>query len=126
MIRSIGGADYSYRYRLQPIVLIIGPITHMADVSVYSSNHRPIHNYTVTHKHTHTYTNIATPKKAPQRCFQLANETTNRTVFKSAKFDPEPNRLLQCRLCQLATTQHHSAPDSHQLCCSSGSASQEV
>jgi len=34
MIRSIGDADYSYRYRLQPIVLIIGPITHMADVSV--------------------------------------------------------------------------------------------
>src|SRR6218665_918643 len=31
----------------------------------------------------------------------------------SAKFDPEPNRLLQCRICQLATTQHHSAPGSH-------------
>jgi len=36
MIRSIGGADYSYQYRLQPIVLIniIGPITCTADVSV--------------------------------------------------------------------------------------------
>jgi len=34
MIRSIGGADYSYQYRLQPIVLIISPITRMADVSV--------------------------------------------------------------------------------------------
>src|SRR6218665_1903281 len=43
-----------------------------------------------------------------------------------AKFDPEPNRLLQCRLYRLATTQHHSAPGSHQRCCSSGSASQEV
>src|SRR6218665_2008855 len=31
----------------------------------------------------------------------------------SAKFDPEPNRLLQCRICQLAITQHHSAPGSH-------------
>ncbi len=28
------GADYSCRYRLQPIILIIGPITRMADVSV--------------------------------------------------------------------------------------------
>ena len=26
MILSIGGAAYSYRYRLQPIVLLIGPI----------------------------------------------------------------------------------------------------
>src|SRR6218665_1274283 len=43
-----------------------------------------------------------------------------------AKFDPEPNRLLQCRLCRLATTQHHSAPGSHQRCCSSDSASQKV
>ena len=34
IICSIVGADYSYRYRLQPIVLIIGPITCMADVSV--------------------------------------------------------------------------------------------
>jgi len=32
MIRSIGGAGYSYRYRLQPIVLVISSITHMADV----------------------------------------------------------------------------------------------
>jgi len=30
MILSI---DYSYRYRLQPIVLIIGPITRMAVIS---------------------------------------------------------------------------------------------
>src|SRR6218665_2625939 len=36
----------------------------------------------------------------------------------SAKFDPEPNRSLQCCLCRLATTQHHSAPGGHQLCCS--------
>ena len=34
MIRGIGGADYSYQYRLQPIVLIIGPITRMVYVSV--------------------------------------------------------------------------------------------
>jgi len=34
VILSIGGADYSYRYRLQPIILIIGAITHMADVSI--------------------------------------------------------------------------------------------
>jgi len=34
MIRSISNADYSYRYRLQPIVLIINPITRMAVISV--------------------------------------------------------------------------------------------
>jgi len=34
MILSIGGADYSYGNRLQPIVLIIGPITLMAVISV--------------------------------------------------------------------------------------------
>jgi len=27
-------ADYSYRYRLQPIVLIIGPITRMVVMSI--------------------------------------------------------------------------------------------
>jgi len=32
--RGIGSADYSYRYQLQPIVLIIGRITRMANVSV--------------------------------------------------------------------------------------------
>jgi len=44
VIRSIGGADYSYRYRLQPIVLIIGLITRMADVSVQLKS-RPILKY---------------------------------------------------------------------------------
>src|SRR6218665_2200118 len=43
-----------------------------------------------------------------------------------AKFNPEPNRLLQRRLCRLATTQHHSAPGCHQRCCSSDSASRKV
>ena len=33
-IRSIRGADYSYRYRLELIVLIIVQITRMANVSV--------------------------------------------------------------------------------------------
>jgi len=33
MIIGIGGAGYSHRYRLQPIPLIIGPITSIADVS---------------------------------------------------------------------------------------------
>ena len=37
MIHRIGSADNSYRHRLQPIVLIIGQIMHMANVSV----HRP-------------------------------------------------------------------------------------
>src|SRR6218665_2507311 len=37
----------------------------------------------------------------------------------STKFDPQPNRLLQCRFCRLATTQHHSASGSHQRYCSS-------
>src|SRR6218665_1998772 len=36
----------------------------------------------------------------------------------SAKFDPEQNRSLQCCLCRLATTQHHSAPGGRQRCCS--------
>jgi len=34
MIIGIGGADYSHRYRLQRILLIIGPITSVTDVSV--------------------------------------------------------------------------------------------
>jgi len=34
VILSISGTDYSYRYRLQPIILIIGPITRMAIISV--------------------------------------------------------------------------------------------
>ena len=34
MIIGIGVADYSRRYRLQPILLIIGPITSITDVSV--------------------------------------------------------------------------------------------
>jgi len=34
IIICLGGADYSCRYRLQPIILIIGPIMHMADASV--------------------------------------------------------------------------------------------
>jgi len=37
MVCSIGGADYSYQHRLPPIVLIIGPSTRMADVSVQLS-----------------------------------------------------------------------------------------
>jgi len=31
MIIGIGGADYFHRYRLQPIPLIIGPITSITD-----------------------------------------------------------------------------------------------
>jgi len=31
---GIGGADYSHRYRLQQIPLIIDPITSIIDVSV--------------------------------------------------------------------------------------------
>jgi len=34
MISGIGGANYSCRYRLQPLPLIIGPITSITDVSV--------------------------------------------------------------------------------------------
>jgi len=34
MIICIGRANYSYRYQLQPIVLIIGPIMRMTDVLV--------------------------------------------------------------------------------------------
>src|SRR6218665_1968285 len=34
MMIGIGGADYSLQYRLQPIPLIIGPITSITDVSV--------------------------------------------------------------------------------------------
>jgi len=34
MILSIGETNYSYRYRLQPIILIIGPITRTAVISV--------------------------------------------------------------------------------------------
>jgi len=34
MMIGIGGADYSHRYWLQPIPLIIGPITSIIDVSV--------------------------------------------------------------------------------------------
>jgi len=33
MVIGIDGADYSHRYRLQPIPLIIGPITSITDVS---------------------------------------------------------------------------------------------
>ena len=33
MMIGIDGADYSYQYRLQPIPLIIGPITSITDVS---------------------------------------------------------------------------------------------
>ena len=42
MIHSISGANYSHQYQLQPIVLMIGPITCMADVSVQLYI-RPIH-----------------------------------------------------------------------------------
>src|SRR6218665_1938121 len=34
MLICIDRADYSYRYQLQPIVLVIGPITRIADVSL--------------------------------------------------------------------------------------------
>jgi len=34
MIIDIGGADYSHRYQLQLIPLIISPITSITDVSV--------------------------------------------------------------------------------------------
>jgi len=34
MMTSIDGADYSHRYRLQPIPLLISPITGITDVSV--------------------------------------------------------------------------------------------
>jgi len=34
MIIDISGADYSHRYRLQPIPLIIGLTTSITDVSV--------------------------------------------------------------------------------------------
>jgi len=33
MMIGIGGADYSHRYRLQPIPVVIGPITSITDVS---------------------------------------------------------------------------------------------
>src|SRR6218665_1367110 len=66
---------------------------------------------------------------------QLRNPKTAKVCFSvshagcdspsSAKFDPEPNRLLQCHLCQLATAQHHSAPGGHQSCSSSGTAGQK-
>src|SRR6218665_845516 len=50
-------------------------------------------------------------------CFSVSH--AGRDSSSGAKFDPESNRLLQCRLCRLATTQHHSAPGSHQRCCES-------
>src|SRR6218665_1119492 len=62
--------------------------------------------------------------KLAEVCLTVSH--AGRDSSSGAKFDPEPNRLLQCRLCQLATTQHRSAPGSHQRCCSSGSASLEV
>ena len=34
MMIGIGGADYSRRYRLQPMPLVIGPITTITDASV--------------------------------------------------------------------------------------------
>jgi len=34
MMIGIGGADYSRQYRLQPMPLVIGPITTITDVSV--------------------------------------------------------------------------------------------
>jgi len=34
MMIGICGADYSHWYRLQPIPLIIGPITSITDVSI--------------------------------------------------------------------------------------------
>ena len=40
--------------------------------------------------------------------------------------NPEPNRLLQRRLCRLATAQYQSASGGHQRCCSSGIASWKV
>src|SRR6218665_2704768 len=57
-------------------------------------------------------------------CFSVSHAGCDSSS--SAQFDPEPNRLLQCHLCWLATTQHHLAPGSHQRCCSSDSASQKV
>src|SRR6218665_1368655 len=62
--------------------------------------------------------------KAAEVCFSVSHTGCNSPS--SAKFDPELNRLLQCRLCRLATTQHHSAPGGYQRCCSSGTASQKV
>src|SRR6218665_1048513 len=52
-------------------------------------------------------------------CFSVSH--AGRDSSFGAKFDPEPNRLLQCHLRRLATTQHHSAPSSHQRCCESKS-----
>ena len=40
MMIGIGGADYSHRYRLHPIPLIIGPITSIIDVSVQLCSER--------------------------------------------------------------------------------------
>jgi len=40
LIIGIGGADYSHRYRLQPIPLIISPITSITDVSCSSTLNR--------------------------------------------------------------------------------------
>src|SRR6218665_1067863 len=46
MIRCIGGADYFYRYRLQPIVLIIGPITRIRPMYRYSSTTQSSYSFT--------------------------------------------------------------------------------
>jgi len=40
MMIGIGGGDYSHRYWLQLIPLIIGPITNITDVSISNSKQR--------------------------------------------------------------------------------------
>src|SRR6218665_1968692 len=61
--------------------------------------------------------------KTAEVCFSISHAGYDSPSTCSTKFDPEPNRLLQCRLaCRLATAQHHSASGSHQRCCSSGTA----
>ena len=61
-----------------------------------------------THRMPHHGTcedQLRNPKTA-EVCFSNSHPGCNSPS--STKSDPEPNRLLQCRLCRLATAQHHS------------------